>query len=218
MEGTPDAPVERRRAVGLSAWPATLNPVLEGGAVRLEPLGPEHEAGLRAAARSPEIWTWLLSPSPADDPAVFDAWFADALAAGAAGREAPFVTIDSRSGEVVGSTRFLTLRPEHRGLEIGWTWLVPAAWRSGINVQAKALQLEHAFERLGCLRVELKTHAKNARSRGAMERLGATFEGVLRRYQVTPNIDGGVRDSAFYSITDEDWPPLKPVLAERIRS
>ena len=197
-------------------WPGPLNPVLEGGIVRLEPLGPEHEPGLRAAAQAPQTWTWLLEPSPAGDDAVFDAWLADALAAGAAGTEAPFVTIDRRTDRVVGSTRFMTLRPEHRGLEIGWTWLHPDAWRTGINVQAKALQLEHAFERLGCLRVELKAHARNERSRGAMERLGASFEGILRRYQVTPNIDGGVRDSAFYSVTDLDWPALKPVLAERI--
>ena len=202
--------------MSLSAWPAPLNPVLEGGAVRLEPLGAGHEAGLRAAAAEPEIWTWLQQPSPADDPAVFDAWLDAALTASAAGTEAPFVTIDRRTGQVLGSTRFMTLRPEHRGLEIGWTWLVPAAWRTGVNVQAKALQLEHAFEQLGCLRVELKTHAKNTRSRGAMERLGAQFEGVLRRYQVTANIDGGVRDSAFYSVTDLDWPALKPALAARI--
>ncbi len=198
------------------AWPAELNPVLAAGIVRLEPLGPEHEAGLRAAAQAPEIWTWLQQPSPADEPAIFDAWLGAALAAAADGTEAPFVTIDARTDAVVGSTRFMTLRPEHRGLEIGWTWLHPSAWKSGINVQAKALQLEHAFEQLGCLRVELKTHARNARSRGAMERLGAQFEGVFRRYQVTPNIDGGVRDSAFYSVTDRDWPALKPALARRI--
>jgi len=198
------------------SWPAPLNPVLEGGAVRLEPLGAEHEAGLRAAAAAPEIWTWLLQPSPAEDPEAFDAWLQAALAASAAGTEAPFVTLDRTTGQVLGSTRFMTLRAEHRGLEIGWTWLNPSAWRTGVNVQAKALQLEHAFEQLGCLRVELKTHARNERSRGAMERLGAHFEGVFRRYQVTPNIDGGVRDSAFYSVTDLDWPALKPALAARI--
>ena len=200
----------------MSGWPAELNPVLAAGAVRLEPLGPEHEAGLRDAALAPEIWTWMQQPSPADDPAIFDAWLTAALAAAAAGTEAPFVTIDARTGAVVGSTRFMTLRPEDRGLEIGWTWLHPSAWKTGINVQAKALQLEHAFEQLGCLRVELKTHARNARSRGAMERLGAQFEGVFRRYQVTPNIDGGVRDSAFYSVTDLDWPGLQPALAARL--
>ena len=200
----------------MSLWPAPLNPVLEGGAVRLEPLGPEHEAGLRAAAGAPEIWTWLLQPSPAEDPAVFDAWFAGALEVGAEGSAGPFVTIDRASGRVLGSTRFMALRPEHRGLEIGWTWLHPDAWRTGVNVQAKALQLEHAFEHLGCLRVELKTHAKNARSRGAMERLGAQFEGIARRHQLSPNIDGGVRDSAYFSITDLDWPALKPALAARL--
>ena len=195
-----------------------LTPVLEGRRVRLEPLAPEHEPGLRAAAGDPRIWTWMMQPSPAEDPAIFDAWFAAALHASAAGSEGPFATIDRATGTVVGSTRFMTLRPEHRGLEIGWTWLAPSAWRTGINAEAKLLQLSHAFEQLGCLRVELKTHAKNERSRGAMERLGATFEGVFRRYQLTPNIDGGVRDSAFYSVTDLDWPALKPALLARLRS
>ena len=199
-----------------TGWPAPLTAVLAGEIVRLEPIGPQHEAGLRAAAADPRIWRWLLSPSPADDPAVFDAWFAGTLAAAADGTEGPFVTIDQRRDAVVGSTRFMTLRPENRGLEIGWTWLNPSAWNGGANIEAKALQLAYAFEQLGCLRVELKTHAKNERARGAMERMGATFEGIFRRYQVTPNIDGGVRDSAFYSITDEDWPALKPRFAERV--
>jgi RimJ/RimL family protein N-acetyltransferase len=181
--------------------------------VRLEPLHDDHREPLRAAAGDPRIWTWMLEPSPAADPVVFDGWFDAALTAAADGREGPFCTIDRTSGRVVGSTRFMTLRPEHRGLEIGWTWLHPDAWRTGINRGAKVLQLEHAFERLGCLRVELKTHAANARSRAAMERLGATFEGILRRYQITPGIGDGVRDSAFYSVTDLDWPAVRAGLS-----
>jgi len=200
----------------MSAWPAPLGPRLAGRLVRLEPLAPEHREALRAAAAHPEIWTWLLSPSPAQERAVFDAWFEAALAAAAAGVEAPFATIDARTDTPIGSTRFMTLRPEHRGLEIGWTWLTPAAWRTGANAEAKLLQLTHAFERLDCLRVELKTHARNDRSRRAMERLGASFEGVFRRYQVTPNIGSGVRDSAFYSVTDEDWPRVREGLRGRL--
>ncbi len=201
----------------MSDWPAPPAPLLEGARVRLEPLSDAHREGLHAAAADPRTWTWLLAPSPAADPAVLDAWLDAALAAAAAGTEGPFATIDAADGRVLGSTRFMTLRPEHRGLEIGWTWLHPDAWGTGVNVEAKLLQLAHAFETLGCLRVELKTHARNDRSRRAMERMGATYEGTFRKYQVTPGIGPGVRDSAFYSVIDDDWPAVRDDLRSRLR-
>ena len=117
-------------------------------------------------------------------------------------------------GEVVGSTRFLALRPEHGSVEIGWTWLHPSAWSTGANVEAKLLQLGHAFESWGCRRVELKTDAQNERSRGALEALGATFEGVHRKHMLVRG--GENRDSAWYSVTDEDWPAVRTRLQERI--
>ena len=114
----------------------------------------------------------------------------------------------------MGSTRFLALRPEHRSIEIGWTWLHPSAWSSGANVEAKFLQLRHAFEVWGCRRVELKTDALNERSRGALEALGATFEGVHRKHMLVR--EGENRDSAWYSVTDDDWPAVRAHLEARL--
>jgi RimJ/RimL family protein N-acetyltransferase len=190
--------------------------VLEGRIVRLEPLTAAHGPGLRTAAAHDEIWTWIRHPPPAISDAEWEAFLGGALAASAAGTEAAFATLDARTGAPIGSTRFLTLRPEHRGLEIGWTWLTPTAWRTGANAEAKLLQLTHAFETLGCLRVELKTNARNRRSRVAMARLGATHEGVFRRHQLLPGIGDGVRDSAFFSITDRDWPAVRARLEARL--
>lgn len=187
--------------------------MLEGAIVRLEPLGPQHSEALYETARPAEIWTWISEP-PARSREAWEAWFASALAESAAGREAAFATLDARSGTALGSTRFLALRPADRGLEIGHTWLTPAAWRSGANVEAKLLQMTHAFEALGCIRVELKTHASNERSRAAMERMGAQFEGIFRKHRVVPGI--GIRDSAWYSVTDDDWPAVRRSLQARL--
>jgi len=139
---------------------------------------------------------WSGGPCP------WTAWLEAALAAAAEGSELPLVT--STSGRVAGFTRFLALRREHRSVEIGWTWLHPAVWGTGANVEAKLLQLRHAFETWGCRRVELKTDALNERSRGALEALGATFEGVHRKHMLVRG--GASRDSAWYSVTDEEWP------------
>jgi N-acetyltransferase len=180
--------------------------------VRLEPLSAAHDDGLWEASRAPEIWMWV-----AEQPAT-RASFRDHLdaarAASAAGTEFAFATVDAKDGQPIGMTRFLALRPADRGLEIGWTWLTPAAWKTGANVEAKLLQLGYAFETLGCIRVELKTHAGNARSRGAMERLGATFEGIHRKHRVVPGI--GVRDTAWYSVLDDEWPRVREGLLERL--
>jgi RimJ/RimL family protein N-acetyltransferase len=179
--------------------------------VRLEPLAPEHEAGLWEASRPPEIWTWLQGQPDREG---LHAMLEEARAAATRGEEFAFATIEVRSGEVVGSTRYLALRPADRVVEIGWTWLTPAMWRTGANVEAKLLQMTYAFETLHCLRVELKTHAGNARSRGAMERLGATFEGVHRKHKIVPGL--GVRDTAWYSIIDDEWPAVRAGLRERL--
>jgi N-acetyltransferase len=108
----------------------------------------------------------------------------------------------------------LTLREEHRGLEIGATWLMPMAWRTGVNTEAKLLMLEHAFERLGCMRVEFKTDARNERSRAALASLPVRFEGIFRKHMLMPDI--GVRDSAYYSVTDEEWPEVRASLERRL--
>jgi RimJ/RimL family protein N-acetyltransferase len=189
---------------------------LDGELVTLEPLSHDHHDALWTAAQHKEIWAWLYPAGRSAE--LFDAWFAEALANTASGQEGAFATVERASGKAIGSTRFLALRPDHRGLEIGWTWLTPSAWQTGANIEAKLLMLEHAFERLGCIRVEFKTDSRNDRSRAALAALPAQFEGIFRKHMVT--LDVGVRDSAYYSITDDDWPDvrsnLKTRLAERV--
>jgi RimJ/RimL family protein N-acetyltransferase len=191
-----------------TGWQA---PVLEGRIVRLEPLAPGHADGLWEASRDPRTWRWLSVVQPATREA-FDTWIEAAVAARDAGAEIPLVTLCGK--QVVGSTRFLALRPEHRSVEIGWTWLHPSAWGTGANVEAKLLMLGHAFETWGCRRVELKTDARNDRSRGAMEAMGARFEGIHRHHMLVRG--GENRDSAWYSVTDDDWPGVRDGLAERL--
>ena len=190
-----------------------LSRVLEGGVVRLEPLAPRHEEGLFRAARDERIWRWMPG-NPAQSRETFRRWIEAAVSRSETRTEAAFATLDARTGEPIGSTRYLALRPEHRGLEIGWTWLAPARWNTGANVEAKLLMLEHAFEGLGCMRVELKTDARNERSRRAIAALPAGFEGIFRKHMLLP--DGGVRDSAYYSVTDDEWPPVKANLRRRL--
>ena len=192
----------------MTGWSA---PTLEGRLVRLEPLGRQHAAGLWEASRDPRTWRWLPIPQPSTRPEL-DAWVEDALRTAATGAEIPFATI--RTERVVGSTRFLALRPEHASVEIGWTWLDPSAWGTGVNVEAKILMLRHAFEAWGCRRVELKTDARNERSRGAMEALGATFEGTHRKHMLVRG--GENRDSAWYSVTDDEWPTVELGLTARL--
>ena len=185
--------------------------MLEGREVRLEPLERRHADGLWEASRDPRTWTWLSIVQPATR-AELDVFVDAALAAADAGTEIPLVTI--RHERVVGSTRFLALRPEHASLEIGWTWLHPAVWQTGVNVEAKLLMLRHAFETWGCRRVELKTDALNERSRRAMEAMGATFEGIHRKHMLVRG--GENRDSAWYSVTDDEWPAVRDGLVARL--
>jgi RimJ/RimL family protein N-acetyltransferase len=193
-------------------WEQRLTTRLEGQIVVLEPLEARHEEGLFAAAQHPEIWRWLAPIG--DSREFFAAWLSASLAESEAGREGVFVTIDRASGKPIGSTRYLNLREAHRGVEIGWTWLSPTMWRTGANVEAKLLLLEHAFERLRCMRVEFKTDARNERSRAAIEALPARFEGVLRKHMLMPGV--GVRDSAYYSVIEEEWPQVRANLERRL--
>ncbi len=190
-----------------------LTGVLEGEVVRLEPLAIGHEEGLFEAARDERTWRWLPREAPGglDE---FRGWMEEALARSEAGLDGAFATVDAQSGRPIGSTRYLALRPEHRGLEIGWTWLTPSRWGTGANVEAKLLMLEHAFERLGCMRVEFKTDARNERSRKALEALPARFEGIFRKHMIVRG--DAVRDSAYYSIVDDDWPGVWANLRGRL--
>jgi N-acetyltransferase len=196
----------------MSMW-KNLAIVLEGEIVRLEPLERGHEQGLFEAAQDERIWRWMPYDASGSSEG-FHSWLEDALAASEAGTEAAFATVDAGTGKPVGSTRYLALRPEHRGLEIGWTWLAPAHWQTGANVEAKLLMLEHTFERLGCLRVEFKTDSRNERSRAALAALPAKFEGIFRKHMLVRG--GERRDSAYYSITDDEWPEVRENLGRRI--
>jgi RimJ/RimL family protein N-acetyltransferase len=187
---------------------------LEGSVVRLEPLGARHEAGLFEASRDASIWRWLLLPGPPSR-GELAAWLERSLADSRAGREHAFATVSRETGRVIGSTRFMALRPEHRGLEIGWTWLAPAYWGTGANVEAKLLMLDHAFGKAGCIRVEFKTDARNERSRAALAALPAEFEGIFRNHMVMPY---GLRDSAYYSVIVGEWPIVRVNLLERLRA
>jgi RimJ/RimL family protein N-acetyltransferase len=186
-------------------WPPAREP-LEGSIVRMEALRPEHREGLRQASNDERIWVWVDRRIPGE-PGAFDRWFDTRLAVSEHGDEWCFATISVATGEPIGSSSYLAVRPEHDGLEIGWTWLNPAAWRTGANAEAKLLMLANAFDALGCIRVEFKTDSRNERSRAALEGIGATYEGIFRRHMLT-HVEG-VRDSAYYSITDEDWPAVR---------
>jgi RimJ/RimL family protein N-acetyltransferase len=184
----------------------TVAPVtLEGRSVRLEPLSLDHVAGLAEVGLDPVIWRWTIArPVTEDD---LRAWAEAALANRAAGTEMPFVTIEAATGRPIGSTRYMTIVLEHHRLEIGWTWVAPPWQRGGANREAKLLQLRHAFEVLGCRRVEFKTDSRNEASRNALLGIGAQFEGIFRNHMVMP--EGPMRHSAWYSVIDEEWPGVR---------
>src|SRR5215208_1028418 len=185
---------------------------LRGGVVDLEPLGREHEPGLWQAARETD-WTWMpLDASRSSN--AFRRWLDWLLQNAAEQKIAPFITVQRADGRILGSTQCHDIRPEHRRFEIGGTWLARSAWRTGANVEAKLLQLEHAFS-LGYQRVEFKTHPENARSRRALEALPAQFEGILRKHLIIR--EGEPRDSAYYSVIDDEWPAVRANLQRRLR-
>lgn len=186
----------------------------EGRLVIVEQLAAEHEEGLAAAAADPAMFAWLPVDMASSREALHD-WLTTSLAGARAGREVPYVIRSAQTGDVLGSTRFLEIRLEHLRAEIGWTWVTRPAWSTGVNIETKLLLLGHALETAGLRRVEFKTDARNERSRGALLALGATFEGILRKHMVVR--DQGERDSAYYSVIDDDWPAVKRHLRGRLR-
>lgn len=177
--------------------------VLDGDQVRLEPLCQDHAQGLYSRGRHEPDWTYMPRACFVD---AADArhWIEEALAT--EGRIA-FAIIEKAKGRVAGSTSYLNIRSQHHSLEIGWTWLGQDFQRTAINTEAKLLLLSHAFDKLGCIRVEFKTDARNERSQAALERIGAVREGVLRKHMI---VQGGYqRDSVYFSITDDEWPGVK---------
>jgi RimJ/RimL family protein N-acetyltransferase len=187
--------------------------VLEGTVVRLEPLALAHADALTRVALDPDLWR-ITTTTRMDSPADVRAYIETALAAQRAGTALPFATVLRRTGDVVGSTRFANYDAAHKRVEIGWTWVAKPWQRTAVNTEAKYLMLRHAFEALGLHRVELKTDALNIVSQRAMERIGATREGVLRSHMIVQ--DGRVRDTVYYSIIANEWPRVKAALEEKL--
>lgn len=189
--------------------------ILTGRYARLEPLRMEHAAALYKASREdPDLWKYMFARQPRTV-AEMEHLVAATLQSQEAGSILPFAIIDLASGSAVGETRYMNIMLQDHGLEIGSTWLAPSVQRTGINTECKYLLLSHAFERLGAIRVQLKTHHLNLRSQRAIERIGATREGILRNHIIMP--DGSYRHSVYYSIIESEWPQVKAGLEARMR-
>jgi RimJ/RimL family protein N-acetyltransferase len=187
--------------------------ILEGTLVRLEPLSMDHLPALAEIAFNPQIWRWMTDRVDTEND--LRRCIQVALDAAAAGTAMPWATRSKADNRIIGSTRFADIQTSHRTLEIGWTWLDPGYQRSGINVEAKYLQLRHAFEVMGARRVAFKTHHQNVKSQIAIQALGAKHEGIFRNHVIMS--DGTPRHSYWYSIIDEEWPEVKTRMEERMQ-
>jgi len=194
---------------GLDIKPVTLT----GRVVRLEPLSEAHVPDLAAVGQDDTLWAYIPYP-PVHSQADMLAWVRDMLARQARGADLPFAVVSQATGRAIGATRYMDIRPIHRAVDIGGTWYGRAYQRTAVNTESKYLLLGHAFDNLGCIRVQLKTDLRNERSQRAIERLGAVREGVLRHNMIMP--DGHVRSSVFYSLLAEEWPGVKARLEEML--
>ncbi len=187
---------------------------LTGRVVRLEPLSEAHIPDLTIAAQDENIWRFMLYGN-IQTQAQMRAWVQDILGRQARGTDLPFAVIYLESDQAIGATRYLDIRQSDRGLEIGGTWYAPAFQHTSVNTECKFMLLKHAFEDLGCVRVQFKTDLRNERSQRAIERLGAVKEGILRNHIITP--EGYLRSSVYYSILDSEWPVVKVRLEEKLK-
>jgi RimJ/RimL family protein N-acetyltransferase len=190
--------------------PATL----EGQHARLEPLSKAHLAGLVEIGLDEELWRWI--PIPVQTPEEMAGYIETALQEQERGVSLPFAIVERATARAIGSTRYGNIDRTHHRVEIGWTWVARAWQRTAMNSEAKYLLLRHAFETLGCMRVELKTDALNEKSRAAILRIGAKLEGIFRNHMITSS--GRIRHSAYYSIIDSEWPPVKARLEYMLNS
>ncbi len=191
-----------------------IHPVtLTGKLIRLEPMTEDHVPALARVGLEPRIWQFMIygQKNTEDD---LRAWVREILRRQERGTDLPFTVILQSSGQPIGTTRFMEIQPQHRGLEIGGTWYGVDYQGSGVNAEAKLLLLTHAFEVWRCIRVQVKTDLRNLRSQRAIERLGAVKEGVLRNHVILA--DGYVRSSVLYSILDSEWPAVKDGLLKRV--
>ena len=187
---------------------------LEGKHIQLEPLLCAHHAALAEIGLDEDLWRWIpvLVCTPEEMSAYIDA----ALAEQARGISLPFTIIERASGKTIGTTRYANIERTHRRVEIGWTWVAKPWQRTAVNTEAKYLLLRHAFETLGCIRVELKTDSLNEKSRAAILRIGASQEGIFRNHMITAS--GRIRHTVYFSIVDSEWPAVKARLEQRLKS
>jgi len=188
-------------------WPDERGPVLTGAAVRLEPLRETHLEALCRIGLEPSVTRFM--PVQLRTREQMSAWVRDAVAARGAGTAIPFVMVLAEAGSeaVVGTTRYMSIDRKNRHMEIGSTWIGRQWQRTGVNTEAKYLMLRHAFEELGCLRIEFKTDSLNERSRAALLRIGAVEEGVFRSHVITD--EGRIRHSVYFSMTVDEWPGVR---------
>lgn len=187
---------------------------LEGRLVRLEPLTKAHLAGLAEVGLDEELWRWI--PTPVRTPEEMAAYIATALSEHEQGISLPFALVEKATGRPIGSTRYGNIERTHHRVEIGWTWVARDWQRTAVNTEAKYLLLKHAFEALGCMRVELKTDLLNGRSRAAILRIGAREEGIFRNHMITAS--GRIRHTVYFSIIDSEWPAVKARLQSMLKS
>ena len=188
--------------------------VLEGRHVRLEPLAKEHLAGLARVGLDEELWRWI--PVPVRTAEELAEYIETALEEQKRGVSLPFALIEKATGRAIGSTRYGNIDRTHHRVEIGWTWVAREWQRSAVNTEAKYLLLQHAFETLGCIRVELKTDSLNEKSRAAILRIGAKEEGIFRNHMITSS--GRLRHSVYFSIVNSEWPAVKARLESLLNS
>jgi len=188
------------------------NTTLTGTHVKLLPMQRQHFDELVLLAREPRIWEHIPIDCSSDDKMLQA--LDTALAEREKGTQFPFVILHRSSGRLIGSTRLMDLQPQHRKLEIGWTWLHPAHWATAANPECKLLLLRHSFDVLNVMRVQLKTDELNVRSRKAILKIGAQYEGILRNDMQRSN--GTQRNSAYFSFTDVEWPATAARLHELI--
>jgi RimJ/RimL family protein N-acetyltransferase len=187
---------------------------LEGRHVRLEPLMKAHVAGLSEVGLDEELWRWI--PIPVRTPEEMSAYVETALSERERGVSLPFALVEKPTGRLIGCTRYGNIDHTHHRVEIGWTWVAKTWQRTPINTETKYLLLRHAFETLGCIRVELKTDSLNEKSRAAILRIGAQEEGIFRNHMITSS--GRLRHTVYFSILDTEWPGVKLRLEEKLAS
>ncbi|MGH9959024.1 MAG: GNAT family N-acetyltransferase [Pyrinomonadaceae bacterium] len=192
-----------------------IEPVtLQGICVRLEPLSLEHLDQFCEVGLEPQLWRWTTTIVSTREDMI--SYVQTALREQTAGTSLPFATILNETNRVVGCTRFANIDLDYRRVEIGWTWVGIPWQRTAVNTEAKYLMLRHAFDTLGCIRVEFKTDSMNQRSRKALLGIGATEEGTFRNHMIVH--DGRYRHSVYFSIIDSEWPEVKSKLETRLRT